>query len=79
MLCPYWSAASMEPKPCSRAETCEGQVCLGYPEAICRVDPCSCSAQFVDVQGQPITCLLPTEPPKTRVAFSFEEVHLYMC
>nr|XP_053652019.1 LOW QUALITY PROTEIN: uncharacterized protein LOC128702033 [Cherax quadricarinatus] len=73
VLCPYWSAASMEPMPCSRAKACFSQTCHGHPEAICVTDPCTCTANFVDDQGNPLQCLSPTEPPKTRLAFTFEE------
>lgn len=74
VLCPYWSAASMEPVPCSRTTACHNQTCHGHPNAVCRADPCTCSATFVDQQEQPLTCLTPTEPPKTRLTFTFEEV-----
>ncbi|KAK8392409.1 hypothetical protein O3P69_014644 [Scylla paramamosain] len=73
VLCPYWSAASMEPVPCSRSRACHNQSCHGHPDAVCRADPCTCSATFVDEQEQPLACLTPTEPPKTRLTFTFEE------
>ncbi|KAK4325646.1 hypothetical protein Pmani_003739 [Petrolisthes manimaculis] len=73
VLCPYWSAGSMEPEPCSRAQACQSRTCLGHPKAICQVDPCTCSPAFVDELGRPVTCLAPTDPPKTRLAFTFEE------
>ncbi|XP_042879578.1 uncharacterized protein LOC122258000 [Penaeus japonicus] len=73
VLCPYWSAASMEPQECSRAEACRNRTCPGHPLALCQVDPCSCTASFVDEAGRPLTCLPPTSPPKTRLAFTFEE------
>ncbi|XP_069977259.1 uncharacterized protein [Penaeus vannamei] len=73
VLCPYWSAASMEPQECSRAEACRNKTCPGHPLALCQVDPCSCTASFVDESGRPLTCLPPTSPPKTRLAFTFEE------
>ncbi|XP_071535769.1 uncharacterized protein [Panulirus ornatus] len=73
VLCPYWSAASMEPVPCSRAKACFNQTCYGHLEVICNADPCTCTANFVDDQGRPAACLPPTEPPKTRLAFTFEE------
>ncbi|KAK7082228.1 hypothetical protein SK128_021740, partial [Halocaridina rubra] len=73
VLCPYWSAASMEPQPCSREEACQNKTCHGYPEAICQTDPCTCSAHFYNEYALPLTCLDPTEPPKTRITFTFEE------
>ncbi|ROT64288.1 hypothetical protein C7M84_017796 [Penaeus vannamei] len=76
VLCPYWSAASMEPQECSRAEACRNKTCPGHPLALCQVDPCSCTASFVDESGRPLTCLPPTSPPKTRLAFTFEEHNL---
>ncbi|KAG0715604.1 U-actitoxin-Avd3n [Chionoecetes opilio] len=73
VLCPYWSAASMEPVPCTRSIACRNQTCHGHLNAVCRADPCTCSATFVDEQEQPLTCLIPTDPPKTRLTFTFEE------
>ncbi|XP_066984826.1 uncharacterized protein [Macrobrachium rosenbergii] len=73
VLCPYWSAASMEPQPCSRAEACRNKTCHGHPDAVCQTDPCTCTAHFVNEHGLPVTCLSPTEAPKTRLTFTFEE------
>ncbi|CAL4169856.1 unnamed protein product, partial [Meganyctiphanes norvegica] len=73
VLCPYWSAASMEPTACSRAEACANETCHGNDEAICITDPCTCKPQFVDDKKRPVTCLPPTIPPKTRLSFTFEE------
>ncbi|KAB7506063.1 Kunitz-type serine protease inhibitor bitisilin-3, partial [Armadillidium nasatum] len=73
ILCPYWSVSSMEPAPCSRSVACQNQTCHGYPETICKVDPCTCTAHFYNLDGERVSCMMPTESPKTRLSFTFEE------
>jgi len=63
----------MEPVPCSRQSSCANLTCHGYQQAICTVDPCTCSPYFTDSTGQTIECLVPTPPPKTILAFSYEQ------
>ncbi|RXG71031.1 Kunitz-type serine protease inhibitor bitisilin-3 [Armadillidium vulgare] len=73
ILCPYWSVSSMEPAPCSRSVACQNQTCHGYPETICKVDPCTCTAHFYNLDGERVSCMMPTDSPKTRLSFTFEE------
>uniref|UniRef100_A0A6A7FYZ2 Amyloid beta A4 protein n=1 Tax=Hirondellea gigas TaxID=1518452 RepID=A0A6A7FYZ2_9CRUS len=73
VLCPYWSSSSMEPSPCSRTEACRNQTCHNRPKAVCTVEPCSCLPYFTDQGGHTIHCLTPTQPPKTILAFSYDQ------
>ena len=60
VLCPHGSpAASGEVKSCSRDEACGQRPagCHGHPDASCSVDPCTCSAIYLDAQGRAVECL----------------------
>ncbi|CAG0879216.1 unnamed protein product [Darwinula stevensoni] len=56
VLCPKWSPEKPNPEPCSRGEACSNVTCPHLPDAICRVDPCTCQATLVDEYGNTLSC-----------------------
>lgn len=55
-MCPWNDIrGNDEFEPCSRDTACAGKKC-SYPDAVCTVNPCSCEASFVDMNGQAVSC-----------------------
>lgn len=77
VLCPHIKASGQILEPCSRSKSCANKICPGNTNAICTVDPCTCSPKFVDINGLSVSCdieptpippeiITPTIPQYTR-------------
>lgn len=62
VYCP-WSTVTQELEPCSRSRICANASCPGNAELICTVDPCTCTAVFVDQTGKNFECLSTAQEP----------------
>ncbi|XP_067130970.1 uncharacterized protein [Centruroides vittatus] len=68
ILCPQIKPSGQVLEPCSKSKACANEVCPGNPNAICSVDPCTCSVKFVDLDGHPVSCVIqPTPMPSELI------------
>ncbi|GAB6024412.1 hypothetical protein CHUAL_009577 [Chamberlinius hualienensis] len=66
VLCPQLNLLRTTPVACVRSFICSNRTCPNYPDAYCTVQPCDCSLQFVDFDGNIVNCYNATENVTTE-------------